>query len=82
MSSTFSQSATVAAVFETLGMDNATTLEEVQRGYRMPKPVECPSTIYDMMLKCWDKVPDRRPTFDYLHKFFDDFATESGPMYE
>jgi len=65
-----------------VGMDNATTLEEIQRGYRMPRPVECPSVIYDMMIRCWDVRSENRPTFEYLHKFFDDFATEGGPQYQ
>lgn len=63
-------------------MDNATTLEEIQRGYRMPRPIECPSVIYDMMLRCWDSRAENRPTFEYLHKFFDDFATEAAPQYD
>lgn len=64
------------------GMDNSTTLEEVNRGYRMPRPPECPPAIYDIMLNCWHKNPESRHTFDYLHRFFDDYATESSPHYD
>jgi len=70
------------------GMDNATTLERVQSGYRMPRPtalqggVDCPVRMYEMMVKCWDKRPEQRPTFAYLREFFDDYATETEGQYQ
>ena len=48
-------------------------LEQVERGYRMPKPSITPDNVYDVMLECWDRNADRRPTFKYLSTFFDDF---------
>lgn len=69
-------------------MDNATTLERVQSGYRMPRPtalqgaVDCPVRMYEMMVKCWDKRPEQRPTFAYLREFFDDYATETEGQYQ
>lgn len=70
------------------GMDNATTLERVQSGYRMPRPtalqggIDCPIRMYEMMVKCWDKRPEERPTFSYLREFFDDYATETEGQYQ
>lgn len=69
-------------------MDNATTLERVQTGYRMPRPTglqggsDCPQRMYEMMLKCWDRRPEQRPTFAYLREFFDDYATETEGQYQ
>lgn len=69
------------------GMDPSTTLTEVKNGYRMPKPtsmygnLDCPDALYDLMLKCWSRDPEARPTFDHLGKFFDDFATEAAADY-
>ena len=65
-------------------MNNRDVLEQVERGYRMPKPnlVECPATIYQVMLDCWDKDPDKRPTFEYLYNYFDDFFIANEPRYK
>ncbi len=65
-------------------MDNRAVLQEIERGYRMPQPVgrgaECPKSLYDIMLTCWEKVPEKRPTFEYLHTVFEDYfvATEGS----
>ncbi|MCP9260894.1 Tyrosine-protein kinase [Dirofilaria immitis] len=64
------------------GMHNREVIEQVELGYRMPAPRGCPDQIYtEVMLKCWDKIPDRRPTFDYLFHFFDDYFVSSQPSY-
>ncbi|CAG2173420.1 unnamed protein product [Oppiella nova] len=60
----------------TLSMPQYEILDQVsQHKYRSPKPigVECPDSYYDMMLKCWDEVPENRPTFEYLYHFFEDY---------
>lgn len=65
------------------GMSNREVIEHVERGFRMPKPknVECPNSIYQIMLNCWDKDPDKRPTFEYLYSYFDDFFVSTEPRY-
>jgi serine/threonine protein kinase len=47
-----------------LGMANREVLDQIQRGYRMPRHENCPDKIYDYMLRCWDSSPDNRPTFE------------------
>ena len=66
-------------------MDNKAVLTEVDRGYRMPKPqgregFECPDSLYEIMLMCWHRQPEKRPTFEYLHSTFEDYfvATEGS----
>ncbi|XP_078495691.1 tyrosine-protein kinase Src42A [Ciona intestinalis] len=48
------------------GMQNFEILEQVERGYRMPKLEECSEQLYDIMMACWDKDPNRRPSFESL----------------
>jgi hemopoietic cell kinase len=62
-------------------MANREVLDQIQRGYRMPRLENCPEKIYDYMLRCWDVSPDNRPTFEHLHLFFDDYTTSAGPQY-
>ena len=64
------------------GMTNRDVLEQVERGYRMSKPGICPDTTYEMMLKCWDKRSEERPTFEYLFNFFDDYFIATEPNYK
>ncbi|XP_041483901.1 tyrosine-protein kinase SRK2-like isoform X2 [Lytechinus variegatus] len=64
------------------GMVNREVLDQVSRGYRMPKPVECPDQLYDIMRQCWDAQPEKRPTFDFLHSFLDDFYHASEIQYQ
>ncbi|XP_042879631.1 tyrosine-protein kinase Src64B-like isoform X8 [Penaeus japonicus] len=63
------------------GMNNREVIEKVQMGYRMAKPPRAPDELYEVMLHCWDKYPDQRPTFDYLHHFFDDYQVSSEIPY-
>ncbi|CAJ0927617.1 unnamed protein product, partial [Mesorhabditis belari] len=45
-------------------------IRKVEHGYRMPLPRGCPGNIYtEVMLKCWEKNPERRPTFEYLYRY-------------
>jgi len=67
------------------GMTGSEVLQSVERGYRMPKPensvFQCPDSYYDMMLKCWNKQPESRPTFRFLYDYFDDYFVATEPSY-
>lgn len=65
------------------GMQNREVIEQVERGYRMPKPsnCECPDSVYAMMMQCWDADPEKRPTFEFLYGFFDDYFVSTEPSY-
>ncbi|XP_052774066.1 tyrosine-protein kinase SRK2-like [Mya arenaria] len=55
------------------GMNNKEVLQQIADGYRMPKPLECSDAMYEIMLKCWDKREENRPTFEFMECFFDDY---------
>ncbi|XP_072544132.1 tyrosine-protein kinase Yes-like isoform X2 [Salminus brasiliensis] len=64
------------------GMVNREVLEQVDRGYRMPCPPACPASLHELMLQCWRREPDERPTFDYIKGFLEDYFTATEPQYQ
>lgn len=65
-----------------LGMNNREVLEQVERGYRMPCPQDCPISLHELMLQCWKKDAEERPTFEYLQAFLEDYFTATEPQYQ
>ncbi|XP_068081120.1 tyrosine-protein kinase Src64B [Anabrus simplex] len=65
------------------GMHGREVIEQVEKGYRMPKPLthSIPDSIYKLMLTCWDAEPERRPTFEFLNHFFEDYTITSEVPY-
>ncbi|XP_067843506.1 platelet-derived growth factor receptor alpha [Heptranchias perlo] len=39
---------------------------KIKSGYRMTKPEHASSDIYDLMVKCWNSEPEKRPSFTRL----------------
>lgn len=64
------------------GMNNREVLEQVERGYRMPCPSGCPSSLHELMVQCWRKDPEERHTFEYLQSFLEDYFTSTEPQYQ
>ncbi|XP_008841499.1 protein-tyrosine kinase 6 [Nannospalax galili] len=48
------------------GMSNHEAFMRVDAGYRMPCPLECPTSVYKLMLSCWGQDPQQRPSFKTL----------------
>ena len=65
-----------------VGMNNREVLEQVERGYRMPLPQDCPPSLYDLMILCWRSEAEDRPTFEYLQAFLEDYFTATEPQYQ
>ncbi|XP_076008962.1 platelet-derived growth factor receptor alpha [Genypterus blacodes] len=36
---------------------------KIKSGYRMAKPEQAPHDVYEMMMKCWNSEPEKRPSF-------------------
>ena len=66
----------------TSGMTNAEVLHQVEHGYRMPAPPNCPPALYEIMLETWHKDPMKRPTFETLQWKLEDFFTIEGSEYK
>lgn len=64
------------------GMTNAESLQQIERGYRMPCPSECPQQIYDLIRKCWNDNPESRPTFEYISEYFADYGCTNDSAYK
>ncbi|KAK4876844.1 hypothetical protein RN001_009350 [Aquatica leii] len=65
------------------GMHGREVIEQVEKGYRMPKPTShcIPDEIYQYMLSCWDARPENRPTFEFLTHYFESFNVTSEIPY-
>ena len=58
--------------FECVGLKSWITT-----GYRLDQPALCPNNVFEAMNRCWNKDPNKRPTFSQLVQIFDYFVTES-----
>lgn len=57
-------------------------MSSIQRGYRMPRPDNCPAELYEIMMSCWKNKPEDRPTFEYMQSVLDDFYTATEAQYQ
>ncbi|NWT04075.1 HCK kinase, partial [Mionectes macconnelli] len=64
------------------GMSNVEVIRALERGYRMPRPENCPEELYDIMMRCWKSRPEDRPTFEYTQSVLEDFFTATESQYQ
>uniref|UniRef100_A0A4X1W0F6 Tyrosine-protein kinase n=1 Tax=Sus scrofa TaxID=9823 RepID=A0A4X1W0F6_PIG len=64
------------------GMTNTEVIQNLERGYRMVRPDNCPEELYHLMMLCWKERPEERPTFDYLRSVLEDFFTATEGQYQ
>ncbi|KAG8506808.1 Tyrosine-protein kinase Lck [Galemys pyrenaicus] len=64
------------------GMTNPEVIQNLERGYRMVRPENCPEELYQLMNMCWKERPEDRPTFDYLRSVLEDFFTATEGQYQ
>ncbi|XP_064417178.1 tyrosine-protein kinase HCK-like, partial [Latimeria chalumnae] len=64
------------------GMSDSDMIRALEYDYRMPRPDGCPEELYDIMLKCWKKKPEDRPTFEYMQSILEDLYTATKSQYQ
>uniref|UniRef100_A0A8B9KVH0 Tyrosine-protein kinase n=1 Tax=Astyanax mexicanus TaxID=7994 RepID=A0A8B9KVH0_ASTMX len=63
-------------------MSNPEVIQNLENGYRMPCPDNCPDGLYNVMTACWTENPENRPTFEYLRGVLEDFSTATEGQYQ
>ncbi|GAA6067836.1 ephrin type-A receptor 7-like [Tachysurus ichikawai] len=48
-------------------MCNAGVIKAIEDGFRLPAPLNCPSSLHQLMLDCWQKERTERPSFSQIH---------------
>ncbi|CAD5111924.1 DgyrCDS1185 [Dimorphilus gyrociliatus] len=65
------------------GISNNGILNQIEAGYRLPKPDICPVDLYEsVFLKCWEANPDDRPTFEFLEDWMSNYQVSSETQYQ
>ncbi|NWH41853.1 FES kinase, partial [Chloropsis hardwickii] len=49
-------------------LSNQQTREAVEHGMRLEPPEQCPEEVYQLMQRCWEYDPRKRPSFSTIHQ--------------
>ncbi len=49
-------------------LSNAQVVLQVMNHLLLPRPDNCPDSVYELMRRCWSKVPSERPWFGPVRK--------------
>lgn len=63
-------------------MTNAEVLQQVENGYRMPPPINCPPSLYEIMKETWHRDAEKRPTFETLQWKLEEFFSTDDSQYK
>ncbi|KAF4078115.1 hypothetical protein AMELA_G00195760 [Ameiurus melas] len=47
-------------------MSNQDVINAIEQDYRLPPPMDCPNTLHQLMLDCWQKDRNNRPKFNQI----------------
>ncbi|XP_037334053.2 protein-tyrosine kinase 2-beta-like [Pungitius pungitius] len=47
-------------------LENGQVIDQLELGIRLPKPQQCPPTVYSLLSRCWAYEPRSRPRFSQL----------------
>lgn len=51
-------------------------IKSIEKGYRLPAPMDCPEALYQLMLDSWQKQRTHRPTFSSIVSTLDNLARQ------
>uniref|UniRef100_A0A8C7WM45 receptor protein-tyrosine kinase n=1 Tax=Oryzias sinensis TaxID=183150 RepID=A0A8C7WM45_9TELE len=52
-------------------MSNHEVMKAINEAFRLPAPMDCPSTVYQLMLQCWLQDRSKRPRFGDIVSLLD-----------
>lgn len=55
---------------------NQDVIKSIEKGYRLPAPMDCPEALYQLMLDCWQKQRTHRPNFASITATLDSLARQ------
>ncbi|XP_022793758.1 fibroblast growth factor receptor 4-like isoform X2 [Stylophora pistillata] len=55
--------------------------ELLKDGERLPKPAHCSDELYNIMLGCWHRNPEERPSFDQLYEVLEELLQQKTRTY-
>ncbi|XP_055956032.1 focal adhesion kinase 1 isoform X4 [Patella vulgata] len=58
------------------GVKNNDVIGKIEAGERLPLPVECPPSLYNLMCACWQYEPSKRPSFADLKTWLYEIVDE------
>jgi len=50
---------------------NQEVIKQIEKGFRLPAPMDCPEALHQLMLDCWQKERAHRPSFANIVKTLD-----------
>lgn len=56
-------------------------ISEITIGYRLPAPMDTPTSLHVLMLRCWDIDRHRRPTFAQILQTLEEYCRHPDLVY-
>ncbi|XP_027004424.1 ephrin type-A receptor 4b isoform X2 [Tachysurus fulvidraco] len=63
-------------------MSNQDVIKAIEEGYRLPPPMDCPVSLHQLMLDCWQKERAERPKFSQIVNMLDKLIRNPSALKE
>ncbi|XP_023674784.1 ephrin type-B receptor 1-B isoform X1 [Paramormyrops kingsleyae] len=61
-------------------MSNQDVINAIEQDYRLPPPMDCPASLHQLMLDCWQKERSARPRFTDIVSTLDKLIRNPGSL--